>query len=96
MATKMCAKCGDTFTPTGNRQKYCSVDCKKGRAGGGPSVPASKAVPAKRAARKAPRPTAPIGDAQLDAAAVLRALGWDVHELGTANGRKVLAVGAGS
>ncbi len=109
MEKRNCAICGKPFEPVRATNTICrahtnaekvrwhttgSTELKgRGGNGGGHSVPASKTAP-KRAARKAPRPTQPIGE--LDAAGVLRALGWDVQEIGTANGRKLLAVGAGS
>lgn len=93
MDTRKCPICAKLFTPrsSGRPQKYCSDHTPSQvatwkRNGTSPPAPPKKA--------KAPRAPRSAGTgSELDAAGVLRALGYQVIDLGNANGKTLLAVG---
>lgn len=93
MATKTCERCGKGYEATGNRQKYCSAECKRAT-GGGASMPPRSTPP--KSARRPLREEVRAAAAAIAPAALLRSLGWAVDELGRGpNGGELLVVRSG-
>ncbi len=105
MATKKCAMCGDGFEPKRSTQRMCGKHTHgekvawhqrqaSGSAGGGPSVakPAAKTVRPRRAAKSLTEEVRSTA-AAVGPAAILRAIGFQVDELGRGpTGALLLAV----